>query len=76
MDSDKPAAIRLSGNNILEEHCWFEHTGTRVTLTAAPDSITVHPLLCYSQTITQPSLNSFSTASKFHLIRFAQNIGL
>ncbi|KAG8981948.1 kinesin-like protein Klp8 [Tulasnella sp. 425] len=41
MDSDKPAAIRLSGNNILEEHCWFEHSGTRVTLTAAPDSITL-----------------------------------
>ncbi|KAG0695782.1 hypothetical protein DFH29DRAFT_954061 [Suillus ampliporus] len=40
LDSDKPAAIRLSGENILEEHCYFENTDGRVTLHAMPDSVT------------------------------------
>ncbi|KAG8935241.1 kinesin-like protein Klp8 [Tulasnella sp. 418] len=41
MDSDKPVAIRLSGNNILEEHCYFENNDGVVYLHALPDSITL-----------------------------------
>ncbi|KAL4075575.1 hypothetical protein J3A83DRAFT_4356841 [Scleroderma citrinum] len=41
MDSEKPAAIRLSGENILEEHCVFENTDDKVTLYAMPNSVTV-----------------------------------
>ncbi|KAH7912466.1 hypothetical protein BJ138DRAFT_1004364 [Hygrophoropsis aurantiaca] len=40
LDSDKLAAIRLSGDNILEEHCSFENTDGKVTLHAMPDSVT------------------------------------
>ncbi|KAG1739940.1 uncharacterized protein EDB91DRAFT_1053464 [Suillus paluster] len=40
LDSEKPAAIRLSGENILEEHCYFENTDGKVTLHAMPDSVT------------------------------------
>lgn len=46
MDSQKPAAIRLSGDNILEEHCYFENTEGKVTLHAFPESVTVDDLLC------------------------------
>ena len=38
---EKPAIIRLSGNNIIEEHCFFDNIGGRVTLTASEGSITV-----------------------------------
>jgi kinesin family protein 1 len=41
MDSEKAVHIRLSGDNILEEHCYFENTDGRVTLHALPDAITV-----------------------------------
>ncbi|KAL0566226.1 hypothetical protein V5O48_015791 [Marasmius crinis-equi] len=40
LDSDKPAAIRLSGDNILEEHCFLENTDGKVFLHALPDSVT------------------------------------
>ncbi|KAI6128550.1 hypothetical protein EV401DRAFT_893590 [Pisolithus croceorrhizus] len=40
MDSEKPAAIRLSGENILEEHCVFESIDDKVTIHAMPDSVT------------------------------------
>ncbi|EEB92295.1 hypothetical protein MPER_09220, partial [Moniliophthora perniciosa FA553] len=40
MDSVKPAAIRLSGDNILEEHCFLENTDGKVLLHALPDSVT------------------------------------
>ncbi|PFH50565.1 hypothetical protein AMATHDRAFT_60839 [Amanita thiersii Skay4041] len=40
LDSDKPAAIRLSGENILEEHCFFESNEGKVFLQCLPDSIT------------------------------------
>ncbi|KAJ3754572.1 kinesin-like protein [Lentinula raphanica] len=40
LDSDKPAAIRLSGDNILEEHCFFENTDGKVFIQSLPDSIT------------------------------------
>jgi kinesin family protein 1 len=43
LDSDKPAAIRLSGDNILEEHCYFENTEGRVMIYSIPESITVRP---------------------------------
>ncbi|TFY83857.1 hypothetical protein EWM64_g137 [Hericium alpestre] len=40
MDSDKPIQIRLSGDNILEEHCYFENTEGKVTLHAMQDGVT------------------------------------
>ncbi|KXN84211.1 hypothetical protein AN958_12864 [Leucoagaricus sp. SymC.cos] len=40
MDSEKPAAIRLSGDKILEEHCHFDNTDDKVTISCMPDSIT------------------------------------
>jgi len=41
----KPAAIRLSGDNILEEHCAFDNVDGKVTLLSMPDSITVSTAL-------------------------------
>jgi len=41
MDSEKPAAIRLSGDNILEVHCAFENNEGKVTIVSMPQSITV-----------------------------------
>jgi len=49
MDSEKPAAIRLSGDNILEEHCAFDNIDGKVTLLSMPDSITVSTA-CMSDT--------------------------
>ncbi|KAF8075903.1 kinesin-like protein [Lyophyllum atratum] len=40
LDSDKPAAIRLSGDNILEEHCYFDNNEGRVVIQSMPDSVT------------------------------------
>ncbi|KAG8881779.1 kinesin-like protein Klp8 [Tulasnella sp. 331] len=41
MGGEKPAAIRLSGNNILDDHCHFENVAGAVTITATADSITL-----------------------------------
>lgn len=41
MDGEKPSAIRLSGSNILDEHCYFENVGSVVTIHSMPGSITV-----------------------------------
>jgi kinesin family protein 1 len=41
MDSEKPAAIRLSGDNILQEHCYFENIEGKVVMQSLPDSVTV-----------------------------------
>ena len=41
LDSEKPAAIRLSGESIAEEHCFFENNDGKVTLHALPDAVTV-----------------------------------
>jgi len=54
MDSERPTAIRLSGDNILEEHCAFDNNDSKVTIISMPDSITVrteiqHYLLIYIQ---------------------------
>ncbi|TFK22194.1 kinesin-like protein [Coprinopsis marcescibilis] len=40
LDSEVPAAIRLSGENILEEHCCFDNVDGKVTVTSMPNSIT------------------------------------
>ncbi|KAG6845825.1 hypothetical protein H0H87_002513 [Tephrocybe sp. NHM501043] len=40
LDSEKPVAIRLSGDNILEEHCHFDNTDGKVVIQSLPDSIT------------------------------------
>ena len=41
VDSQKPVAIRLSGETILEEHCYFDNQDGTVMLYALPDSVTV-----------------------------------
>ncbi|KAJ8514888.1 hypothetical protein ONZ45_g7618 [Pleurotus djamor] len=41
LDSEKPLAIRLSGDNILEEHCYFENNEEgKVFIHSMPDSVT------------------------------------
>ncbi|KAF4615993.1 hypothetical protein D9613_011478 [Agrocybe pediades] len=40
LDSERPAAIRLSGDNILEEHCYFENNDGKVVIVCMPDSVT------------------------------------
>ncbi|KAI0699809.1 kinesin-domain-containing protein [Cytidiella melzeri] len=40
LDSEKPAAIRLSGESIKEEHCYFDNNDGKVTLHAMPDAVT------------------------------------
>ncbi|CAL1701929.1 unnamed protein product [Somion occarium] len=40
LDSEKPAAIRLSGESIVEEHCYFDNVDGRVTLHALPNAVT------------------------------------
>lgn len=41
LDTDKPIAIRLSGESILDEHCYFDNEDGVVTLHAPEGSITV-----------------------------------
>lgn len=54
MDSEKTAHIRLSGDNILEEHCYFENTDGKVTLHALTDAITVRdPYHCFLDNFRQ-----------------------
>lgn len=40
MESEKPVHIRLSGDNILEEHCYFENTDGKVMLHSIGDGVT------------------------------------
>ncbi|KAI8364639.1 uncharacterized protein BYT42DRAFT_505980 [Radiomyces spectabilis] len=40
-ESGVQADIRLSGSNIQEEHCWFEHVNGAVTLHPGQDSLTM-----------------------------------
>ncbi|KAI0052618.1 kinesin-like protein [Auriscalpium vulgare] len=40
LDSEKSAEIRLSGDSILEEHCYFENTDGKVTLHVISDGVT------------------------------------
>ncbi|KAK0467775.1 kinesin-like protein [Desarmillaria tabescens] len=40
LEGEKPAAIRLSGDNILEEHCYFENNDGKVFIYCMPDSAT------------------------------------
>ncbi|KDQ65088.1 hypothetical protein JAAARDRAFT_146452 [Jaapia argillacea MUCL 33604] len=40
METSKSAAIRLSGENIREEHCYFDNADGKVTLHALPDAVT------------------------------------
>ncbi len=41
LEGEKPAAIRLSGDNILEEHCYFDNSDGKVFIYCMPDSATV-----------------------------------
>lgn len=52
LDSDKPAAIRLSGENILEEHCYIDNNDGVVTLTAPTGSITVGHMILFRLLLT------------------------
>jgi hypothetical protein len=53
LDSELPAAIRLSGDHILEEHCYFENLDGRVVINCVPDSVTVRRSFAVcSQSIT------------------------
>ena len=45
LDSERPAAIRLSGDKILEEHCHFENVDGKVIIQCLPESITVSVIL-------------------------------
>ncbi len=47
LDSEKNAAIRLSGDNILEEHCYFDNAEGKVFIYSMPDSATVRAI-CHS----------------------------
>ncbi|PCH41538.1 kinesin-domain-containing protein [Wolfiporia cocos MD-104 SS10] len=40
LDSQKPAVIRLSGESIAEEHCYFENNDGKVILHAMSDAVT------------------------------------
>ncbi|KAF9004702.1 kinesin-like protein [Cyathus striatus] len=40
LDSEKPAAIRLSGDNIMEEHCYIENVDGKVFIHGLPNSVT------------------------------------
>ncbi|EIW62237.1 kinesin-domain-containing protein [Trametes versicolor FP-101664 SS1] len=40
LDSDKPAIIKLSGESINEEHCYFDNNDGKVTLHAMPNAVT------------------------------------
>ncbi|TRM68597.1 hypothetical protein BD626DRAFT_118862 [Schizophyllum amplum] len=40
LDSEKPAAIRLSGENIMEDHCYFQNDDGKVMLHAMPNCVT------------------------------------
>jgi kinesin family protein 1 len=41
MDSDEPTMIRLSGESILDKHCYFEDKDGKVTLHTLPNAVTV-----------------------------------
>jgi len=41
LDGEKPAVIRLSGESILGEHCFFDNENGVVTLIVTPSSKTV-----------------------------------
>jgi hypothetical protein len=43
VEAEVSAAIRLSGSQILSEHCFFTNENGVVSLTALPDSTTVSP---------------------------------
>ena len=57
LDSEKQAAIRLSGESILEEHCFFDNENGVVTLTVSPSSKTVSHQLWYTGLETQLNLS-------------------
>lgn len=46
LDSDKPVTIKLSGESIAEEHCYFENNDGKVTLHAMPNAVTVCISIC------------------------------
>lgn len=40
LDSEKPATIRLSGDSITDEHCYFENSDGKVTLHTVGEAVT------------------------------------
>lgn len=41
LEGEKPCAIRLSGDSIGEEHCYFDNNDGKVTLLGMPNAVTV-----------------------------------
>ena len=64
MDSQKPVAIRLSGETILEEHCYFDNKDGKVMLYALPNSVTVCGLASPHRKIASHTNRRFSMAGK------------
>lgn len=64
VDSRKPVAIRLSGETILEEHCYFDNKDGKVMLYAMPDSVTVRSVPSYLVRITSHMSPRYSMVDK------------
>ncbi|KAG0184537.1 kinesin-like protein Klp8 [Apophysomyces sp. BC1034] len=70
LESGVPADIRLSGPNIYDEHCFFENTGSRITIHPGKDDAMV---MVNGRRILQPkSLRSGFRIilGDFHVFRF------
>lgn len=66
LDSEKAAAIRLSGDNILEEHCYFENNDGKVVIHCLPDSVTVR------RVPRVPTLKNLLTCGQFKFLNGKQ----
>ncbi|CAJ0632034.1 4268_t:CDS:2 [Entrophospora sp. SA101] len=68
-EAEAPADIRLSGENIMDEHCYFENKDGSVTLHPCTDSLTMVNGIC----ITAPEKLSSGfriILGDFHVFRF------
>lgn len=52
LDSSKLSSVRLSGESILDEHCYFENMDGKVVLYAMPGSNTVRGRRFYKIALT------------------------
>jgi hypothetical protein len=70
VDSQKPVAIRLSGETIREEHCYFDNKDGKVVLCAMPDSVTVRGVPSSHHRISSDMDRRSSMGGKSLLDRF------
>jgi hypothetical protein len=72
LDSTKLASIRLSGESILDEHCYFDNTEGKVLLCAMPGSTTVRYLLPFQNHPKRSStvLEREATATEYGTLVF------